>query len=353
MSIPIICPKCATKYSVKDESAGKRARCKCGTTITVPSPPNQPHTEPEPPSFANWLDEELHADLFAGVSTSPGGAGVHESHGALANPKTLAMPRWRNVDAMSSDFKRANENMAKGAPMFDRWTRPELIVFYACFVPLCILSVYLVFFAWDLSFDFEVPAEHVHPGLTDELVRLFILILGPGGIAAIVKGGAFIVAMLAAWGIAAAVQDTFSKLAWFERLGDPNILKDRWSYSIGLTLELCLGCKNHFSAESITFIERLLEFTHAEYKESGRDYAVIARGCGAYIVKVFERNLGPATWSREASSDDNDTFPLQWRGTTLFPVEWCMRRITEGPAENVWDKFQSAVGGPKNKKSKA
>ena len=39
MAIDLACPKCQQKYRLKDELAGKKAKCvKCGESIRVPVP---------------------------------------------------------------------------------------------------------------------------------------------------------------------------------------------------------------------------------------------------------------------------------------------------------------------------
>jgi dienelactone hydrolase/Fe-S cluster assembly iron-binding protein IscA len=45
MSIEFSCPACAKPYRVKDELAGKTARCVCGQRIVVPTPPVEPTIE--------------------------------------------------------------------------------------------------------------------------------------------------------------------------------------------------------------------------------------------------------------------------------------------------------------------
>lgn len=37
MTISFRCPQCATRHQVRDEMAGTKARCKCGTTLAIPS----------------------------------------------------------------------------------------------------------------------------------------------------------------------------------------------------------------------------------------------------------------------------------------------------------------------------
>ncbi len=64
MPIEFSCPSCKTRYSVKDELAGKGAKCgKCGHRMKIPvlAPP-EPEPEPaaaESAGLGSWLDDEL------------------------------------------------------------------------------------------------------------------------------------------------------------------------------------------------------------------------------------------------------------------------------------------------------
>lgn len=60
MPIEFACPKCEKKYSVKEEFAGKSAKCgKCNHRMKVPEPAVVPDAGID---LGNWLDEELEAD---------------------------------------------------------------------------------------------------------------------------------------------------------------------------------------------------------------------------------------------------------------------------------------------------
>ena len=66
MPIVISCSKCNRKYQVRDELAGKTAKCSCGEKISIP--------QPQPVGLASLFDEEAigtgaKADPFAGIPT--------------------------------------------------------------------------------------------------------------------------------------------------------------------------------------------------------------------------------------------------------------------------------------------
>src|SRR4051794_30681785 len=51
MPIPVSCPSCSATFRVKDEYAGKRAKCpKCGEPLTIPTAIQAAETLLEPPS---------------------------------------------------------------------------------------------------------------------------------------------------------------------------------------------------------------------------------------------------------------------------------------------------------------
>jgi hypothetical protein len=49
MPISARCPTCGKTYQVREELAGKRAKCGCGEVMTVP----------EQQATTDWLDDEL------------------------------------------------------------------------------------------------------------------------------------------------------------------------------------------------------------------------------------------------------------------------------------------------------
>ena len=102
------------------------------------------------------------------------------------------------------------------------------------------------------------------------------------------------------------------------------------------------GITLDYSPESIRQVEQILESIHKDYKKTHSEEGLygIAFEFGAYIVQVIERNFGTAKWERNHKSIGENTFPLYWQNSTLFPVEWCRKRIFDGSGDNVWMKFR-------------
>ena len=98
----------------------------------------------------------------------------------------------------------------------------------------------------------------------------------------------------------------------------------------------------NYSVESIKQVEQILGRIHEEYKKNRSDEGLygIAFEFGAYMVKVIERNFGSIKWERNHKSIGENTFPLYWQGSTLFPVEWCKKRVLDGSNDDVSIKFK-------------
>ncbi len=105
------------------------------------------------------------------------------------------------------------------------------------------------------------------------------------------------------------------------------------------------GVTLDYSIESVKEVEKLLSTFHKEYKTTGSDDGMtgLAFEFAAYIVKVIERNIGPVRWERNHPEMGDDSFPLYLDDGALFPFGWCIKRIFDGPADDVWTKFNVFV----------
>ena len=107
-----------------------------------------------------------------------------------------------------------------------------------------------------------------------------------------------------------------------------------------------------YSVESIKQVEHILGVLHKEYKKTRSTEGLqgIAFEFGAYIVKVIEKHFGSAEWKTNHETFGENSFPLQWRNSTIFPVEWCRKRIFDGSGDDVWIKFQVYIIAKENNK---
>ncbi len=106
------------------------------------------------------------------------------------------------------------------------------------------------------------------------------------------------------------------------------------------------GVKLNYSHDSIKDVERILGRLHYEYKEAKNDKGLngIALEFAAYIVEVIRRNHeDKGVWYTDHSHFGEKSFPFVWQGNTMFPYNWCQKRIFVGKADDVYFKYQSIV----------
>jgi hypothetical protein len=100
-----------------------------------------------------------------------------------------------------------------------------------------------------------------------------------------------------------------------------------------------------YSIDSVRKVERILGAFHEDYRKTRSEDGLngVALEFAAYIVSVIQRHFGPAQWERDCPSFGEDTFPLHWRGSSIYPYAWCQKRLFDGPSDDVWFKFRAIV----------
>jgi hypothetical protein len=100
-----------------------------------------------------------------------------------------------------------------------------------------------------------------------------------------------------------------------------------------------------YSVESVRHVEEVLAQLHQHYATTHEKEGLrgLALEFAAYLIGVIERNFGAGTWRRDHEHLGPETFPYEWRGADLFPYGWCLKRILDGPQDDVWAKFQTLV----------
>jgi len=103
--------------------------------------------------------------------------------------------------------------------------------------------------------------------------------------------------------------------------------------------------KLDYTPQSVHEVEVILGVLHEDYVGSGSDEGLygVALEFGSYLAKVIELHFGPIQWTRDHPDFVKDSLPLTWRGGAIFPVSWCLKRIIDGPSEDIWSKFQVLV----------
>jgi len=101
------------------------------------------------------------------------------------------------------------------------------------------------------------------------------------------------------------------------------------------------GVKLDYSIESIKQAEKILGELHKAFKATKDDdgYTGIAFEFASYIVKVIEKNAGPVRWERDHPEMGPDSFPLYMGEEAIFPFGWCIKRLYDGPSDDIWTKF--------------
>lgn len=105
------------------------------------------------------------------------------------------------------------------------------------------------------------------------------------------------------------------------------------------------GVTLDFSHQSVRDVERILGQLHEDYKRTKKEEGLrgLAAEFAAYIITVIERNTEKGVWEADDRRVGPGTLPFHWRGTTIFPYGWCLKRIYDGDADNVWVKYEAFV----------
>lgn len=102
-----------------------------------------------------------------------------------------------------------------------------------------------------------------------------------------------------------------------------------------------------FSIESVEQVESILGgiydyFTAQRHHRGLRGYAF---AYGAYIGEVLKKHLGEGHWERDHPVAGELSWPFIWNDgrSTIFPLVWCGKRLTNGSEDNIWFKFKSVL----------
>jgi hypothetical protein len=105
------------------------------------------------------------------------------------------------------------------------------------------------------------------------------------------------------------------------------------------------GVSLDYTDASVETVEYILGKLHNQYLRSNSEEGLfgLALEFGAYLVSVLQRHHGAAIWQRDHVEFGVNSLPVQRRDATLFPVNWCMKRIIDGPADDIVSKWQAFV----------
>jgi Family of unknown function (DUF6278) len=102
------------------------------------------------------------------------------------------------------------------------------------------------------------------------------------------------------------------------------------------------GIELDYTPASIQRVEEILSQVHDQYAKDPKSVSVTGLGSayGAYIGEVIRRTEPGAKWERDDPAMGEKTYPIIWGGGSSFPLAWCIKRIENGPEDNVWVKYK-------------
>lgn len=105
------------------------------------------------------------------------------------------------------------------------------------------------------------------------------------------------------------------------------------------------GKQLDFSTDSIKLVEAILAEFHREYVKTQSEEGLngIALEFGAYIATTIQRNTGQGVLERDHPEFGEASFPFYFDGGTLFPYAWCIKRIFDGPGDDISSKYRVLV----------
>jgi hypothetical protein len=108
------------------------------------------------------------------------------------------------------------------------------------------------------------------------------------------------------------------------------------------------GLDLDYAPDSIKSVELALGRLHDDLAASRTrrsEAETLAKRYGAYVGETIRRRFG-GYWSRDHAAAGRGSFPLRVEGRDVFPVAWCLKRVANGPEDNVWNKYQLGVAAP-------
>jgi hypothetical protein len=115
---------------------------------------------------------------------------------------------------------------------------------------------------------------------------------------------------------------------------------------LALQIAASQNIKLDFSLDSVKNVEKILGIIHNDYKKTKNEEGVrgIALEFAAYMISVIEKNLSVGFWERDSVDMGKDAFPYHLEGgRIIFPFSWCLKRIVDGPGDDVSAKFQAIL----------
>jgi hypothetical protein len=100
-----------------------------------------------------------------------------------------------------------------------------------------------------------------------------------------------------------------------------------------------------YTANSIKSVDKILGDLHQQYAKAPSSVNPIAMGSayGAYVGEVIRKIKTDAKWQRDDPMIGEKSYPLDCAGRRAFPMGWCIKRIIDGPEDDISSKFDVFV----------
>jgi hypothetical protein len=92
-----------------------------------------------------------------------------------------------------------------------------------------------------------------------------------------------------------------------------------------------------YSVDSVADVEKLLALRYTAGALSEDERIDVGMRYGAYVGEVIRRRWG-GSWSRDHPQVGANSYPLHSGENDVFPMGWCVKRLMNGPEDNVWNK---------------
>ncbi|HEX8270483.1 MAG TPA: hypothetical protein VF581_11385 [Flavobacterium sp.] len=103
--------------------------------------------------------------------------------------------------------------------------------------------------------------------------------------------------------------------------------------------------KLDYSTNSIKSVDNILlrlrkNYLNTNHEKELESFALVF---GLYVIEVYERNHGQGYLQRKLSGHSKDDFPYYRKGKLIFPCIWCLNRLFDKNAEDIWVKYNSFI----------
>ncbi|MCI0457032.1 MAG: hypothetical protein L0Z62_08640 [Gemmataceae bacterium] len=129
---------------------------------------------------------------------------------------------------------------------------------------------------------------------------------------------------------------------------DPNTEMARYAQTAAEMVLAEYGRELDFTEPTIGAVEAILNGFWQEGGNSDELLTKVALLFGSYIGEMIRNCYPEATWIGGSMTPDAPSPMLRVGDIDLYPISWCYKRLYNGPADNVVNKylaFRQAIAG--------